>query len=92
MTRCISYAACHEKMVKSFKTKPPECAALRLALTGCSHRRARLAVKSRGWTISPMKNGDGGERGNRGPPPTGEIVRGEDGPMAMMVTVMCECL
>jgi hypothetical protein len=53
MTCWISYATCHGKVVKSFKAKPPELAALKLGSTVCSCRRALLAVMGRGGTISP---------------------------------------
>jgi hypothetical protein len=40
-------------MVKSFKAKPPDLTALELGPTGYSRRRALLAAKGRGGTISP---------------------------------------
>jgi hypothetical protein len=57
MTQCNSYVECHEKVVKSFKAKPPELAALELGPEGgaqvCSRRNARLTAKCRGGTINP---------------------------------------
>jgi hypothetical protein len=56
MTQSISYAECHEKVVKSFEAKPPELAALELGPKGaaqvCSRRNGRLVVKCHGGTIN----------------------------------------
>jgi hypothetical protein len=58
MTQCISYAECHEKVVKSYKMEPPEVAALEMRTKGatqvCFHRNAWLAVKCCRGTINPM--------------------------------------
>jgi hypothetical protein len=51
MTQCISYVQCHEKVVKSFKARPPELVALGPSVF--SHRHGRLAAKGRGGAINP---------------------------------------
>jgi hypothetical protein len=51
MTQCISYALCHEKVVKSFKARPPELVVLGPSVF--SHRHGQLAAKGRGGAINP---------------------------------------
>jgi hypothetical protein len=44
---------CHGKVVKSFKARPPELAALELGPMVYSRRHARLAAKGHGGVINP---------------------------------------
>jgi hypothetical protein len=51
MIQCISYTQCHEKVVKSFKTRPSELVVLGPSVF--SHRHDRLSAKGHGGTINP---------------------------------------
>jgi hypothetical protein len=51
MKQCSSYVKCHEKVVKSFKARPPELVVLGPSVF--SHQHGRLAAKGHGGAINP---------------------------------------